>query len=99
MRRANLLGVRDPSWLTCEQRVLRRHSRVPNKERRRPRYVYSAPAGKGKAPAVAPSSSTGVVSLSFSWLSRVCRFGKCVFCMEVRVPCSAGIAPKFVEGY
>jgi DNA-binding Lrp family transcriptional regulator len=64
------------------------------KERGRPRYAYSVPAGKGKAPAVIPNPSTGVVSLSFVGLSQVCRFEKGGFCKKVRGPCNARICPQ-----
>jgi predicted ArsR family transcriptional regulator len=68
--------------------------KLPTEGRGRPRCVYSAPAGKGKASAVIPNPSTGVVSLSFSRLSQFCRFEKGGFCRKVRGQCGAWICPQ-----
>ena len=66
----------------------------PMKGRGRPRYSYSVTAGKGRAPALIPNPSTGVVSLSFVGLSQICRFEKGGFCKKVRSQCSAWICPQ-----
>jgi DNA-binding HxlR family transcriptional regulator len=49
-------------------------SKQPVMGRGRPRFTYSVPVGEGRVPSVLPSPSTGVVSLSFSKLSQICRF-------------------------
>ena len=84
--RQHLDSLLDQSLLTREKQ--------PVKGRGRPKYAYSAPAGKGRAPAVIPNPSTGVVSLSFVGLSRICRFEKGGFCKKVRGQCSALICPQ-----
>jgi predicted ArsR family transcriptional regulator len=84
--RQHLDYLLDQSFITRDKRS--------NKERGRPRYVYSVPTGKGKASAVIPNPSTGVVSLSFSRLSQFCRFEKGGFCKKVRSQCSAWICPQ-----
>ena len=50
--------------------------KLPVKSRGRPRFVYSMRAGSTPPPALGLNSSTGVVSLSFTRLSQVCRFEK-----------------------
>jgi predicted ArsR family transcriptional regulator len=66
----------------------------PVKCRGRPRFVYSILLGTGKKTAMLPSSMIGMVSLSFSKLSRVCRFEKGGFCKKIRGPCSAQVCPQ-----
>jgi predicted ArsR family transcriptional regulator len=66
----------------------------PIEGRGRPRFTYSAPLGKGKAPALIPNPSTGVVSLSFSKLSQICRFEKGGFCKKLRGSCYASDCPQ-----
>jgi DNA-binding transcriptional ArsR family regulator len=63
----------------------------PMKGRGRPKYASSVAAGKGRAQAVIPNPSTGVVSLSFGRLSQICRFEKGGFCKKVRGQCNARI--------
>jgi DNA-binding transcriptional ArsR family regulator len=64
------------------------------KGRGRPMFSYSVPAGSGMVPSVLPNPSTGVVSLSFSKLSQICRFEKGEFCKKVRGPCTARVCPQ-----
>ena len=77
----------------AEQRHILKEKR-PVKGRGRPRFVYSIPLGKGKTPAMLPSPLIGVVSLSFSKLSQICRFEKGGFCKKIRGPCSAQVCPQ-----
>ena len=66
----------------------------PAKGRGRPSFTYSVPVGEGRVPGMLPNPSTGVVSLSFSKLSQICRFEKGGFCKRVRGPCTARICPQ-----
>jgi predicted ArsR family transcriptional regulator len=66
--RQHLDSLLDQSLITREKQ--------PVRGRGRPRYAYSVLAGKGRAPAVIPNPSTGVVSLSFSRLSQFCSFAR-----------------------
>ena len=66
----------------------------PMKGRGRPRFTYSVPAGSGMVPRVLPNPSTGVVSLSFSKLSQICRLEKGGFCKKARLSCNAQIYPQ-----
>jgi hypothetical protein len=68
-------------------------SKQPVKGRGRPRFTYSVPFGEGRVPSMLPNPSTGVVSLSFSKLSQICRFEKGGFCKRVRGPCTARVCP------
>ena len=77
----------------ADQRLILKEKR-PVKGRGRPRFIYSVPLGKGKAPAVLPNPLIGVVSLSFGRLSQVCRFEKGGFCKKVRGPCNAQVCPQ-----
>ena len=69
-------------------------SKQPVKGRGRPKFTYSVPVGGGGVPGMLPNSSTGVVSLSFSKLSQICRFEKGGFCKKVRGPCTARVCPQ-----
>ena len=84
--RQHLDSLLDQNLITREKR--------PTEGRGRPRFTYSVPAGKGRAPAVIPNPSTGVVSLSFSRLVQFCRFEKGGFCKKVRSQCNAQICPQ-----
>ena len=77
----------------AEQRLISKEKH-PVKGRGRPRLVYSIPLGTGKARAVLPSPIIGVVSLSFSKLSQVCRFEKGGFCKKIRGSCNAQVCPQ-----
>jgi DNA-binding Lrp family transcriptional regulator len=66
----------------------------PVKGRGRPKFTYSLPVGVGRVPSMLPNPSTGVVSLSFSKLSQICRFEKGEFCKKVRGPCTARVCPQ-----
>jgi len=68
--------------------------KLPVKRRGRPMYTYSVPAPTVRVPAMIPNPSTGVVSLSFSKLSTICRFEKGGFCKKARSPCNAQICPQ-----
>ena len=77
----------------ADQKLITKEKR-PVKGRGRPRFVYSIPLGKGKKTAMLPSSMIGMVSLSFSKLSQVCRFEKGGFCKKIRGQCSARVCPQ-----
>jgi len=66
----------------------------PIKGRGRPRITYSIPLSTDKSLHMIPNPSTGVVSLSFSRLSQVCRFEKGGFCKKVRGQCNARDCPQ-----
>jgi len=57
-------------------------------------FTYSVPVGAGMVPRVLPNPSTGVVSLSFSKLSQICRFEKGGFCKKIRSSCNAQVCPQ-----
>ena len=65
----------------------------PAKGRGRPRITYSIPLSTDKSLHMIPNPSTGVVSLSFSKLSRVCRFEKSGFCDKAGSSCNAQNSP------
>jgi predicted ArsR family transcriptional regulator len=69
-------------------------SKQPVKGRGRPRFTYSVPVGEGRVSGMLPNPSTGVVSLSFSKLSQICRFEKGEFCKKVRGQCTARVCPQ-----
>ena len=69
-------------------------SKQPVKGRGRQKLTYSVPVGEGRVPIMLPNPSTGVVSLSFSKLSQICRFEKGEFCKKVRGSCSARVCPQ-----
>jgi DNA-binding transcriptional ArsR family regulator len=81
--RNHLDSLMDQSLILKEKR--------PEKGRGRPMFTYSVPAGSGMVSGVLPNPSTGVVSLSFSKLSQICRFEKGEFCKKVREPCTARV--------
>ena len=66
----------------------------PAKGRGRPRFTYSMPLGSSGVSVTRLNESTGVVSLSFSRLSQICRFEKGGFCKKVRGRCTARVCPQ-----
>ena len=58
---------------SLEDKNLVLKGKQPAKGRGRPKFTYSVPVGAGRVPSVLPNPSTGVVSLSFSKLSKICR--------------------------
>ncbi|MGD0805780.1 MAG: winged helix-turn-helix domain-containing protein [Candidatus Bathyarchaeia archaeon] len=74
-------------------------SKEPVRGRGKPKFTYSVPVGAGRASSMLPNPSTGVVSLSFSKLSQICRFEKGGWCKKIRGRCYASDCPKSVEGF
>ena len=79
---------------SLEDQNLVMKGKQPVKGRGRSRFTYSALVGEGGMSGMLPNPSTGVVSLSFSKLSQICRFEKGEFCKRVRGPCSARVCPQ-----
>ena len=75
-----------------------RGSIVKNKQaaegRGRPRFTYSSAPDSRKVSVARLNESTGVVSLSFSRLSQICRFEKGGFCKKLRGQCYAQDCPQ-----
>jgi len=59
----------------------------------RPRFASSVPLGSGKVLWMLLNPSTGVVSLSFGGLSRICGFEEGGFCEMAGVSCDAQDSP------
>ena len=68
--------------------------KLPVKVRGRPRFIYSMLAGAKTPSTLGLNPSTGVVSLSFTRLSQICRFEKGGFCKKMRGACNARICPQ-----
>jgi len=66
----------------------------PADGRGRPRLTYSASPGFVGVAVTRLNQSTGVVSLSFSRLSQICRFEKGGFCKKLRGSCYARDCPQ-----
>ena len=73
------------------ERGLINKSKQPSKSPGRPKITYSTPISALKPSTVPLNPSTGVITLTFSKLSQVCRFEKGGFCKKVRDSCNARI--------
>jgi predicted transcriptional regulator len=78
------------------ERGLINKSKQPSKGPGRPKIVYSTPISALKPSAAPLNPSTGVITLTFSKLSQVCRFEKGGFCKKVRGSCNARYCPQIV---
>jgi hypothetical protein len=59
----------------------------------RPRFASSVPLGSGEVSRILLNLSTGVVSLSFGWLSQICGFEEGGFCEMAGGSCDAQDSP------
>ena len=66
----------------------------PSEGRGRTRFTYSASLSSSRSSAAGLNELTGVVSLSFSRLSQICRFEKGRFCKRLRGSCYATDCPQ-----